>query len=263
MYIKGVRAFTLIELLVVIAIIAILAAILFPVFAQAKNAAKGAVCIAHMKQLGTATTLYLGDHDDQWFGLYSVEPLAGFADQRPWVGYDNNNGIASPGISGRVDQPAVNRIRPGAIDPYLKSDAIKRCPNKPAASQTAWAFNGWNPNLDSDYYAAHPEARDREYGPASKTFRTVNGWAEYGGTSDSEMDRPAETLILWEHNAVAPFCNFLMPYDWSTSAPNIQSLRDHFNFLHNSGTNSLWGDSHAKRIVYGSLKREQFTVVKP
>ena len=58
------RAFTLIELLVVIAIIAILAAILFPVFAQAKLAAKKASSISNNKQLGTASFLYMGDNDD-------------------------------------------------------------------------------------------------------------------------------------------------------------------------------------------------------
>jgi prepilin-type N-terminal cleavage/methylation domain-containing protein len=57
-------AFTLIELLVVIAIIAILAAILFPVFAQAKVAAKKTKSIAHFKQLGTSTAIYLADYDD-------------------------------------------------------------------------------------------------------------------------------------------------------------------------------------------------------
>ena len=58
------RAFTLIELLVVIAIIAILAAILFPVFAQAKVAAKKAGCISNMKQWGLAQQMYWGDFDD-------------------------------------------------------------------------------------------------------------------------------------------------------------------------------------------------------
>ena len=60
------RAFTLIELLVVIAIIAILAAILFPVFAQAKEAAKKTQSISHLKQIGTATLIYTGDNDDRF-----------------------------------------------------------------------------------------------------------------------------------------------------------------------------------------------------
>lgn len=57
-------AFTLIELLVVIAIIAILAAILFPVFAQAKESAKKAVGVAHIKQMNLACVMYSGDNDD-------------------------------------------------------------------------------------------------------------------------------------------------------------------------------------------------------
>ncbi len=61
---KGRSAFTLIELLVVIAIIAILAAILFPVFAQAKLAAKSTAAISNMKQLATGVHIYAADYDD-------------------------------------------------------------------------------------------------------------------------------------------------------------------------------------------------------
>ncbi len=71
------RAFTLIELLVVIAIIAILAAILFPVFAQAKEAAKKTQSISNMKQTGTATMIYTGDYDD-------LMPLATYWNGTAW-----------------------------------------------------------------------------------------------------------------------------------------------------------------------------------
>ncbi|MEP0765047.1 MAG: prepilin-type N-terminal cleavage/methylation domain-containing protein [Fimbriimonadia bacterium] len=63
------RAFTLIELLVVIAIIAILAAILFPVFAQAREAAKQSMCLSNAKQIGLGHELYLSNHDGRFIVL--------------------------------------------------------------------------------------------------------------------------------------------------------------------------------------------------
>src|SRR5579885_2930210 len=60
------KGFTLIELLVVIAIIAILAAILFPVFAQAREAARKSACQSNLKQLGTAILMYKQDYDEKF-----------------------------------------------------------------------------------------------------------------------------------------------------------------------------------------------------
>jgi prepilin-type N-terminal cleavage/methylation domain-containing protein len=63
------KAFTLIKLLVVIAIIAILAAILFPVFAQANEASNKTSCLANVKQMGLATNIHSNDYDDQVFSF--------------------------------------------------------------------------------------------------------------------------------------------------------------------------------------------------
>lgn len=68
------NAFTLIELLVVIAIIALLAAILFPVFASAKIAAKQTADISNLRQLGIASVLYRTDHDERFMPLYYTDP---------------------------------------------------------------------------------------------------------------------------------------------------------------------------------------------
>jgi prepilin-type N-terminal cleavage/methylation domain-containing protein/prepilin-type processing-associated H-X9-DG protein len=106
------RAFTLIELLVVIAIIAILAAILFPVFSRAKESAKRASSLSNLKQLGTATLLYIGEYDERYFtagmgapvctagstvDMYGVVRSGSWLEIRYWHGmlmpYVKNRGI--------------------------------------------------------------------------------------------------------------------------------------------------------------------------
>ncbi len=88
---KGVKGFTLIELLVVIAIIAILAAILFPVFARAKGAARAVKCASNLKQIEAANQMYMDDNNGRFnecaqqraYGLYEH---AGVASGDPSVG---------------------------------------------------------------------------------------------------------------------------------------------------------------------------------
>jgi len=104
--------FTLIELLVVIAIIAILAAILFPVFAQAKNAAKKTADLSNMKQIGIALAMYQGDNED-------VFPLirAGYTEHPPY---------------GSCSAPFGQCHQAGGftegLDPYVKSHAVWKSP---------------------------------------------------------------------------------------------------------------------------------------
>lgn len=256
------RAFTLIELLVVITIISILAAILFPVFAQAKAAAKGIACLAGVKQLGLAVEMYKTDNDDMYFPAMEYDPLPGFAPQKPWIGYDNNNGPNVSGIYGSVISPAANPAHAGLLDNYIRSDQLKRCPSMPSDWQTSYAVNGFRPDATSPYYTSNPAAANNEYGPFTLNPTMINGVASFSGASESSVQEPTMTLILWEHKATAPMCNFLQGYDWLASPPDIQALKDHFNFLHNGGTNALWADTHAKRIVYGSLRRPYFSLRK-
>jgi prepilin-type N-terminal cleavage/methylation domain-containing protein/prepilin-type processing-associated H-X9-DG protein len=255
------RGFTLIELLVVIAIIAILAAILFPVFAQAKESAKQIQCMSNMRQIAIASRMYCTDNDDQFFPAARYEPMTGFADQQMWIGYDNNNGPDNVAYAGDVSLPAINPIRPGLIDPYLKNEAIKRCPDMGKA-QLAIALSSFHAGFLSDFYTTHPNAKDQEYGPGAKNWRSVNGRDTFDGVTGSEIEEDSNTLLTWEHKSYVPMCNFLILYDWFDSPPNIQALKDHFNFLHRDGTNTSWCDGHARRMLYGQLKRPMFSVRK-
>jgi prepilin-type N-terminal cleavage/methylation domain-containing protein len=116
------RAFTLIELLVVIAIIAILAAILFPVFAQARVAAMQTTVISNLRQLGLALTMYAGDHDDVF--PRTMDTSRGFPETISWWAVHNYQSALNPYIRmgrGGVDRaglsPAKNSVWFDPTDP--------------------------------------------------------------------------------------------------------------------------------------------------
>lgn len=266
------HAFTLIELLVVIAIIAILAAILFPVFAQAKKAAKQTQCIMHTKQLALALIMYADDHDNYWAPVANASYTGpGFEPQHPWIGYDNRNGYWQGQFYGDMTKPAKNAPAPGKIDPYLKSHDVKVCPEKPGGWQMAVAYNYWHNchpdaycDVNSPYWNTNPKARLQEYGPGAKLMDNRKGFVETQGVADGEIEETANTIALWEHGVWAPVCTFLLGYDWFNSPPPdpYGDLKTHFQFLHRDGSVVAWTDGHAKRITFGSLKRPMFSVRK-
>jgi prepilin-type N-terminal cleavage/methylation domain-containing protein/prepilin-type processing-associated H-X9-DG protein len=113
--------FTLIELLVVIAIIAILAAILFPVFAQARAAARKASCLSNMKQLGTATAMYNQDYDEQFYP-HRFNCDAG----SPCNPLMSQNGGPFQGITGSAQQKV---FWISLLNPYIKNYQVFVCPS--------------------------------------------------------------------------------------------------------------------------------------
>lgn len=134
------RGFTLIELLVVIAIIAILAAILFPVFAKAREKAKQASCLSNTKQIGLAILQYAQDYDE----TYPPGALIGPA-------------------------PADNNEWFEVIGPYIKNTQVLQCPSQ---SSTALGY-GWNYQNFGYYYGSHGSGWATPIGAVEQPAETI------------------------------------------------------------------------------------------
>jgi len=170
------RGFTLIELLVVIAIIAILAAILFPVFAQAKNAAKKTQALSNVKQLGLSVHMYLADSDDVFpYGIST----AGWAGEELWT---------------------------QKLQPYVKSIGIYGSPSDSKALRPrsdpaeSWMGVGISMAVNGlyDKWCCAPDWNHGFLllGPIGIVGET--GWLDKGKGANpaSAMNRPADTILM-------------------------------------------------------------------
>lgn len=207
---KALRGFTLIELLVVIAIIAILAAILFPVFAQAKAAAKKSACLSNTKQIGVGLYLYLNDFDDSL-------PMANYptwTTGQPTTVFAFHNGA---GIS--------ELAWADLLQPYTKNLPIFKCPVDETQVKTATGtpIPGAKLSYALNYYF----------------YRRPGGISNFAitGGNMSEMTAPASKIFIAE-TGVNP----------ATGAQAEIVRPDRFwGFTrHSNGSNYVMADTHAK-----------------
>jgi prepilin-type N-terminal cleavage/methylation domain-containing protein len=122
--------FTLIELLVVIAIIAILAAILFPVFAKAREAARKASCSSNLKQIATGMLMYVQEYDEVFPAAYAIQAGAGQPPDGDTQHWNWSMERVDGGYIARTQAlQAQNATLRGILQPYLKNSQVFKCPS--------------------------------------------------------------------------------------------------------------------------------------
>lgn len=206
------RAFTLIELLVVIAIIAILAAILFPVFARAREAARQSSCLSNTKQMGNAVMMYVQDYDE----IY------------PWMW---QGGAGTAWVHIPVNQTASSNYFTWAefIYPYVKNDQVFQCPSRKFTQAqmpyTTFPFSyNYNGNATGGVSGASMASVEA---PAS-TVLLYDGW-----TMDAWWNAPDQAALL--SGQVGP------GVAWTTTEWKLTRR-------HNDGANVAFADGHSKWV---------------
>jgi len=236
--------FTLIELLVVIAIIAILAAILFPVFAQAREKARGITCVSNGKNLGTAIMMYAQDYDEAvvpW-----LTPAGPPRPTRSWVGllqpYIRNGGEAGP--KGIFVCPSFSKDRFLAAADKLECDGS----GSPGSSGLSPYFDG-TPEFYAQYGITFQMSAPYGTGTQQDPYGWFAGSLAYPAASGGltrylpEIPKPAETALVTDGVTI-----YNPNIGWVITA-GCEAAD-----MHQGGGTHIFLDGHAKWIARNSQR---------
>lgn len=247
------RAFTLIELLVVIAIIAILAAILFPVFAQAREKARAISCLSNIKQVSLGVLMYVQDYDEtypEYFYNLSVQPPT----DPPFTPDEKDTMVG------------WNEV----IYPYIKSIQLFTCPDTPRAKTLTVGSDGTGFGADDS-------------APTGATGYSINArlagdngplddGAQHPPLAIAGVEFPAATILLSEASShCSDGCASSDENEWGWEGRHVDKLYgDGWNFgappnadyistgkpphaKHTLGANYALSDGHAKFYSAGAM----------
>jgi prepilin-type N-terminal cleavage/methylation domain-containing protein/prepilin-type processing-associated H-X9-DG protein len=227
---KRKKGFTLIELLVVIAIIAILAAILFPVFARARENARRASCQSNLKQIGLGALQYAQDYDEQLVGSYY-------------------------GTTDNMSNNTTNYKWMDATFPYVKSEQLYNCPS-----------DSFNPNERYVFHRNLPSGDHQKYGSYALN-QYFNGGPSFRNLS--QLDAPATTVWVTDSERGNWAQGYRLGFDNGGSAPDPIGGTPKKGFRkwgayaierHLDTTNVLFTDGHVKAVKLETLAQVNPTV---
>jgi prepilin-type N-terminal cleavage/methylation domain-containing protein/prepilin-type processing-associated H-X9-DG protein len=226
--------FTLIEILVVIAIIAIIAAILFPVFARARENARRASCQSNEKQMGLAFAQYTQDNDERY-------PLSSYVCNYRTTTHTHTDCPDGIGFYAAHSAGAVVAWY-HAMYPYTRNIQIYNCPSNSKAPKQV--INSWG-----DWDTSKPSG----YGWNVYNLSSDSPPPTFGGINKSQVEDPAGTLLVSEVYSDLSTIGRIPYRVTGDTEPNYHKYPAPIYAWHFDGANVLFADGHVKWMKLDKL----------